>query len=74
MCNSKNAESGCCPHDSEPRYPIASSAAPNVTPSRSSRAAAQSRVNAPANTPDATIAGAKREPSSLVQLITSIGA
>ena len=36
--------------------------------------AAQSRVNTPANTPEAIIAGAKREPSSLVQLTTSIGA
>ena len=33
-----------------------------------------SRVNTPPNTPDAIIAGAKREPSSLVQLMTSIGA
>lgn len=31
-------------------------------------------VNTPANTPEHSIAGAKREPSSLVQLITSIGA
>ena len=29
---------------------------------------------APPNTPDATIAGAKRQPSSLVQTATSIGA
>ena len=36
--------------------------------------AAQSRVNTPANTPDAIMAGAKRAPSSLVQLTTSIGA
>ena len=32
------------------------------------------RVNTPANTPDASMAGAKREPSSLVQLTISIGA
>ena len=43
-------------------------------PSRSSRAYAKSRVNTPANTPERSIAGAKREPSSLVQLTTSIGA
>ena len=30
-------------------------------------------MNTPANTPDATIAGAKREPSSLVQITTSTG-
>jgi hypothetical protein len=30
-------------------------------------------VNAPANTPEESIAGAKREPSSLVQLTISIG-
>ena len=35
---------------------------------------AQSRSNTLANTPEATIAGAKREPSSLVQFTTSIGA
>jgi hypothetical protein len=33
-----------------------------------------SRVKAPANTPDAIMAGAKREPSSLVHTATSIGA
>ncbi len=53
---------------------MASSAEPKVIPPRSSRDIAQSCVNAPANTPEATIAGAKREPSSLVQLMTSIGA
>ncbi len=32
------------------------------------------RVKAPAKTPEASIAGAKRAPSSLVQLMISIGA
>ena len=43
-------------------------------PSRSVRDCAQSFSIAPPNTPDYTIAGAKREPSSLVQFTTSIGA
>ena len=43
-------------------------------PSRSCRDCAQSFSITFANTPDDTIAGAKREPSSLVQFTTSIGA
>jgi hypothetical protein len=45
-----------------------------ATPPRSWRAAAQARWNTPAKVPEASIAGVKREPSSLVQLTTSIGA
>ena len=51
-----------------------SRAVPKVVPSRSVREIAKSRVNAPPNTPDAVIDGAKRAPSSLVQFTTSIGA
>lgn len=45
-----------------------------LLPSTSVAAYACSRLKAPANTPDPIITGTKREPSSLVQNATSIGA
>ena len=65
-CASRTAHRLCSRSASVPRR--------TVCP-RDPRARRHSAVsNTPANTPDDSIAGAKREPSSLVQSITSIGA
>ena len=74
MCSSKNAESGWSPQRSLPRSPMASSAAPKLTPSASVRLTGPVAREHAGEHAGGRIGGQNRAPSSLVQFTSSMGA
>ena len=73
MWSSKNAFILRLPTGSSPSQPMRFSSSPKRLPLASTRSFAQSSSWTPAKTPEASMAGAKRVPSSFVQLVTTIG-